>query len=171
MPKTAFGRGDRLLGEWAIRSERVPAHIEQPPGGGASLLNAALEAPALPDKPPIAVLPFQNMSGDPEQEYYADGVVEDIITALTRFKTLFVIARNSSLTFRGKPGDIKQVGRQLGVRYVMEGSLRKAGDRVRITGQLIRALLHYKETWNGYGVGHPPIDCRVAWWAAAGGEQ
>ncbi len=92
---------------------------------------------ALPDKPSIAVLPFQNMSGDPEQEYFADGMVEDIITALSRFKSLFVIARNSCFTYKGKAVDIKQVGRELGVRYVLEGSVRKAGGRVRITGQLI----------------------------------
>jgi TolB-like protein/class 3 adenylate cyclase/tetratricopeptide (TPR) repeat protein len=94
---------------------------------------------ALPDKPSIAVLPFQNMSGDPEQEYFADGIVEDIITALSRFKSLFVIARNSSFTYKGRAVDIKQVGRELGVRYVLEGSVRKAGGRVRITGQLIEA--------------------------------
>jgi adenylate cyclase len=93
----------------------------------------------LPDKPSIAVLPFQNMSGDPEQDYFADGVVEDIITALSRFKSLFVIARNSSFTYKGKAVDIKQVGRELGVRYVLEGSVRKAGGRVRIAGQLIDA--------------------------------
>src|ERR1700694_4888802 len=92
---------------------------------------------ALPDKPSIAVLPFQNMSGDPEQEYFADGMVEDIITALSRFKSLFVIARNSSFTYKGKSVDIKQVGRELGVRYVLEGSVRKAGSRLRITAQLI----------------------------------
>jgi adenylate cyclase len=93
----------------------------------------------LPDKPSIAVLPFQNMSGDPEQEYFADGMVEDIITALSRFKSLFVIARNSSFTYKNKTVDIKQVGRELGVRYVLEGSVRKAGGKVRITGQLIDA--------------------------------
>jgi TolB-like protein/class 3 adenylate cyclase len=93
----------------------------------------------LPDKPSLAVLPFQNMSGDPEQEYFADGVVEDIITALSRFKSLFVIARNSSFTYRGKAVDVKQVGRELGVRYVLEGSVRKSGKRVRIVGQLIDA--------------------------------
>ena len=93
----------------------------------------------MPDKPSIAVLPFQNMSGDPEQEYFADGVVEDIITALSRFKSLFVIARNSSFTYKGKAVDIKQVGRELGVRYVLEGSVRKAASRVRLTGQLIEA--------------------------------
>jgi adenylate cyclase len=92
---------------------------------------------ALPDKPSIAVLPFQNMSGDLDQEYFADGMVEDIITALSRFKFLFVIARNSSFIYKGKVVDIKQVGRELGVRYVLEGSVRKAANKVRITGQLI----------------------------------
>jgi TolB-like protein/class 3 adenylate cyclase/Tfp pilus assembly protein PilF len=98
------------------------------------------EAPlALPDKPSIAVLPFQNMSDDPEQEYFADGMVEDIITGLSHSKQLFVIARNSSFAYKGKSPDIRQVGRELGVRYVLEGSVRKAGNRVRITGQLIEA--------------------------------
>jgi adenylate cyclase len=94
---------------------------------------------ALPDKPSIAVLPFENMSGDPEQEYFADGMVEDIITGLSRSKSLFVIARHSTFTYKGKAVDIKQVGRELGIRYVLEGSVRKAGNRVRITGQLIDA--------------------------------
>src|SRR5262249_56989501 len=80
----------------------------------------------LPDKPSIAVLPFQNMSGDPEQEYFADGIVEEIIMALSRFKSLFVIARNSSFAYKGKSPDVRQVGRELGVRYVLEGSVRKA---------------------------------------------
>jgi adenylate cyclase len=96
--------------------------------------------PPLPDKPSIAVLSFQNMSGDPEQEYFADGMVEEIITALSRFKWLFVIARNSSFTFKGKAVDIKEVGRRLGVRYVLEGSVRRASGKVRITGQLIDAV-------------------------------
>jgi adenylate cyclase len=96
--------------------------------------------PPLPDKPSIAVLPFQNMSGDPEQEYFADGMVEEIITALSRFRSLFVIARNSSFTFKGRAADVKEVGRTLGVRYVLEGSVRKASGKVRITGQLIDAL-------------------------------
>jgi TolB-like protein/tetratricopeptide (TPR) repeat protein len=91
----------------------------------------------LPDKPSIVVLPFQNMSGDPEQEYFADGMVEDIITALSRFKSLFVIARNSSFVYKGRAVDVKQVGRELGVRYVLEGSVRKSTNRVRITAQLI----------------------------------
>jgi TolB-like protein/class 3 adenylate cyclase len=93
----------------------------------------------LPDKPSIAVLPFQNMSGDPEQEYFADGMVEEIITALSRIRWLFVIARNSSFTYKRRSVDVKQVGRELGVRYVLEGSVRKGGNRVRITAQLIEA--------------------------------
>src|SRR5262249_7447983 len=91
------------------------------------------------DKPSIAVLPFQNLSGDPEQEYFADGMVEDIISGLSLIGWLFVIARNSSFTYKGKTVDVKQVGRELGVRYVLEGSVRKAGSRVRITGQLVDA--------------------------------
>jgi TolB-like protein/class 3 adenylate cyclase/Tfp pilus assembly protein PilF len=104
---------------------------------------AIAEAPkptlALPDKPSIAVLPFQNMSGDPEQDYFCDGMVEDIITGLSRIRWLFVIARNSSFVYKGKAVDVKQVGRDLGVRYVLEGGVRKATNRVRITGQLIDA--------------------------------
>jgi adenylate cyclase len=95
--------------------------------------------PALPDKPSIAVLPFQNMSGDPEQEYFADGMVEEIITALSRIRWLFVIARNSTFTYKGQSPDVKQVGRDLGVRYVLEGSIRKGGSRVRIAAKLIDA--------------------------------
>ena len=104
-------------------------------------IRASAERPilTLPDKPSIAVLPFTNMSGDPEQEYFADGVVEEIITALSRMRWLFVIARNSSFTYKGRSVDVKQVGRELGVRYVLEGSVRKAGNRVRITGQLVDA--------------------------------
>ena len=98
----------------------------------------AAKAPLpLPEKPSLAVLPFQNMSGDPEQEYFADGIVEDITTAISRLPWLFVIARNSSFTYKGRPVDVKQVARELGVRYVLEGSVRKAGNRVRIGGQLI----------------------------------
>ena len=115
---------------WRMQVARAPA---------SPLSRAANHPLTLPDKPSIAVLPFQNMSGDPEQEYFADGMVEDIITALSRFKSLFVIARNSAFTYKGKAVDIKQVGRELGVRYVLEGSVRKAGNRVRITGQLIEA--------------------------------
>ena len=104
-------------------------------------LDEARERPALtlPDKPSIAVLPFQNMSGDPEQEYFADGMVEDIITGLSRIRWLFVIARNSSFAYKGKSPDVRQIGRDLGVRYVLEGSVRKAAGRVRITAQLVEA--------------------------------
>jgi TolB-like protein len=95
---------------------------------------------ALPGKPSIAVLPFENMSGEPEQEYFTDGMVEEITTALSRFKSLFVIARHSSFTFKGRAVDIKEVGRGLGVRYILEGSVRKASGKVRITGQLVDAV-------------------------------
>jgi TolB-like protein/tetratricopeptide (TPR) repeat protein len=112
--------------------------------GPATLADSRVELSepvlVLPDKPSIAVLPFENMSGDPDQEYFADGMVEEITTALSRFRWLFVIARNSSLTFKGKAVDIKEVGRRLGVRYVLEGSVRKASGKVRITGQLIDAV-------------------------------
>ena len=94
---------------------------------------------ALPDKPSIAVLPFTNMSSDPEQEYFADGMTEDLITSLSKMRDLLVIARNSTFTYKGKPVDVKQVGRELGVRYVLEGSVRRAGNRLRTTGQLIEA--------------------------------
>jgi TolB-like protein/class 3 adenylate cyclase len=128
------------MGEQAIKNISRPVrayrlHLEKAIDGAV----AARPALSLPDKPSIAVLPFQNMSGDPEQEYFADGMVEDITTALSRFRWLFVIARNSSFTYKGKAVDVKQVGRELGVRYVLEGSVRKAGNRVRITGQLIDA--------------------------------
>jgi TolB-like protein len=101
--------------------------------------DASQPSVALPDKPSIAVLPFQNLS-DPEQDYFADGMVDDIISGLSRIKWLFVIARNTSFTYRGRAVDVKQVGREVGVRYVLEGSVRKAGDRVRVTAQLIDAL-------------------------------
>ena len=119
---------------WRVQLGGQAAAKPQPgsPAGRAPVL-------ALPDKPSIVVLPFQNMSGDPEQEYFADGMVEDIITALSCFKALFVIARNSSFTYKGRAVDVKQVGRELGVRYVLEGSVRKAANRVRITGQLVDA--------------------------------
>ncbi|MGY4436367.1 adenylate cyclase [Bradyrhizobium sp. F1.13.1] len=94
---------------------------------------------ALPDKPSIAVLPFQNMSPDPDQEFFADGIAEDVITALSRYSSLFVIARNSSFSFKGRAVGVKQVGRELGVRYVLEGGLRKSGNRVRVTAQLVEA--------------------------------
>jgi adenylate cyclase len=122
-----------------IRAYQVSAPSETQPAASEHFAEAE-SPPPLPDKPSIAVLPFQNMSGDPEQEYFADGMVDEIITALSRFKWLFVIARNSSFTFKGKPVDIKEVGRRLGVRYVLEGAVRKASGKVRITGQLINAV-------------------------------
>ena len=117
---------------WRVQLDGQSAGTARPgsPAGQSSPL-------ALPDKPSIAVLPFTNMSGDPEQDYFADGMVEDIITALSHFKALFVIARNSSFTYKGRAVDVKQVGRELGVRYVLEGSVRKSANRVRITGQLV----------------------------------
>jgi adenylate cyclase len=121
-----------------IRAYRVSASNEAREPARASVIEAE-SPPPLPDKPSIAVLPFQNLSGDPEQEYFADGMVEEIITALSRFKWLFVIARNSSFTFKAKAVDIKEVGRRLGVRYVLEGSVRKALGKVRIAAQLIDA--------------------------------
>ena len=124
-----------------VAEEHRPAGTEYAVRSTTPLVTASTTSLAnplpLPNKPSIAVLPFQNMSGDPEQEYFADGIVEDIITALSRFKSLFVIARNSSFTYKRKAVDIKQVGRELGVRYVLEGSVRKAAGKVRITGQLI----------------------------------
>jgi TolB-like protein/tetratricopeptide (TPR) repeat protein len=118
--------------------EPVRAYAVGPPGLAAAAAASRDSAPlALPDKPSIAVLPFQNMSGDPEQEYFADGMVEEITTAIARLPWLFVIARNSSFTYKGKVIDLKQIGRELGVRYALEGSVRKSGNRVRITGQLI----------------------------------
>jgi adenylate cyclase len=129
-------RGEQYLKNIAkpVRAYAVCTGAHGAPTGGLGAV------PQLPDKPSIAVLPFQNMSGDPEQEYFADGMVEEIITALSRFKSLFVIARNSSFTFKGRAVDIKEVGRRLGVRYVLEGSVRKAAGKVRITGQLIDAV-------------------------------
>jgi TolB-like protein/class 3 adenylate cyclase len=133
--KIAFDVED--LGEQQLKNIARPVRVYRVPCSGT----LAEERPtlALPDGPSIAVLPFQNMSGDPEQEYFADGMVEEIITALSRFQHLFVIARNSSFTYKGRAVDVKQVGRELGVRYVMEGSVRKAGNRVRIAGQLVDA--------------------------------
>jgi TolB-like protein/class 3 adenylate cyclase/Flp pilus assembly protein TadD len=129
------------LGEQQVKNISLPVRVYRVRDIGAAntpLTPTPPELP-LPDKPSIAVLPFANMSGDPEQEYFADGMVEEIITALSRIRWLFVIARNSSFTYKGHAVDVKQVGRELGVRYVLEGSVRKAGGRVRITAQLIDA--------------------------------
>ena len=128
-------------GEQQLKNISRPVRVYAVRAGAHSALTERLSAaPPLPDEPSIAVLPFENMSGDPDQEYFADGMVEEIITALSRFKRLFVIARNSSFTFKGKAVDIKEVGRRLGVRYVLEGSVRKSAGKVRITGQLIDAV-------------------------------
>jgi TolB-like protein/class 3 adenylate cyclase len=132
------------MGEQQVKNIARPVHLYRIPlqaEAKAAKPEAAQPPPlVLPDKPSIAVLPFANMSGDPEQEYFADGMVEEIITALSRIGWLFVIARNSSFTYKGQAVDVKQVGRELGVRYVLEGSVRKVGGRVRITAQLIDAL-------------------------------
>jgi TolB-like protein len=114
-----------------------PAVVTNVPDASAAA--RAASAPTLPDKPSVAVLPFSNLSGDPEQEYFADGMVDDIITGLARINWLFVIARNSTFTYKGRAVDVKRVGRELGVRYVLEGSVRKAGCNVRVTGQMIDA--------------------------------
>jgi adenylate cyclase len=129
------------LGEQQVKNIARPVRVYRVRDTGAAKSPLASTRPVLPlpDKPSIAVLPFQNMSGDPEQDYFADGMVEEIITALSRIRWLFVIARNSSFTYKGQAVDVKQVGRELGVRYVLEGSVRKAGGRVRITAQLIEA--------------------------------
>jgi adenylate cyclase len=127
------------LGEQQVKNIARPVRVYRvrDAGGAASPSPPAQPALPLPDKPSIAVLPFANMSGDPEQEYFVDGMVEEIITALSRIRWLFVIARNSSFTYKGQAVDVKQVGRELGVRYVLEGSVRKGGQRLRITAQLI----------------------------------
>jgi TolB-like protein len=132
------------LGETTLKNIALPIRVYSLEVGSAAQAQSGSAAPgepparlALPNKPSIAVVPFANMSGDPEQEYFADGIVEDIITALSRFNQLFVIARNSSFAYKGRNVDVTQIGRELGVRYLLEGSVRKAGERVRITGQLI----------------------------------
>jgi len=128
--ETRYRRGYRLL---AALDAKSFANGPDPLGAGAPIL-------ALPDKPSIAVLPFLNMTGDPEQDYFTDGVTEDIITELSRFHSLFVIARNSSFSYKGKSSDVRQIGRELGVRYVLEGSVRKSSNRIRVSGQLIDTL-------------------------------
>src|SRR6516162_568725 len=140
--KIAFDVDD--LGEQALKNIVQPIHVyrlllDSSRSSTASVSRSSKPALALPDKPSIAVLPFQNMSGDPGQDYFADGIVEEIITSLSRIRWLFVIARNSSFTYKGRAIDVKQVGRELGVRYVLEGSVRKAGNRMRITAQLVDA--------------------------------
>jgi TolB-like protein len=123
-------------GEQTVKNIARPVHVWRWKTDAAK---EALPEIALPDKQSIAVLPFVNMSGDPEQEYFADGMTEDIITGLSRFRSLFVIARNSAFAYKGKSPDVRVVGRELGVRYVLEGSVRRSGTRIRITGQLVDA--------------------------------
>ena len=132
------GEEQRLIKTLQRKGFRFVATVieaRRPDDGTAA--SGEVQRPEVPDKPSIAVLPFENLSGDPEQDYFGDGLVDDIITALSRFRALFVIARTSSFTYKGKTVDIKQVGAELGVRYVLEGSVRKAGARLRINGQLI----------------------------------
>ena len=142
--------GDRLnlafedMGEQALKNLARPIRAYRVRLGtaeGTAAISPAETTPtlALPDKPSVAVLPFANMSSDPEQEFLADGIAEDVITALSRYPSLFVIARNSTFTYKGRAVEIRQVGRELGVRYVLEGSLRKAANRIRVTAQLIEA--------------------------------
>ena len=133
------GDKQRLIKTLATKGVPFSRGVLEIDGGDATRPNSAVTTtiPGPSDKPAIAVLPFQNLSDDPGQEYFADGLVDDITTALSRFRALFVIARNSRFTYKGKPVEIKQVGHQLGVRYVLEGSVRKAGTRLRITGQFI----------------------------------
>src|SRR5205085_9372386 len=128
-------KGIRFVG--AVQEQQEPVD----PSEASRAIAAVIQSPPLPlpDKPSIAVLPFENMSGGPEQEYFADGMVEEIITAFSRIRWLFVIARNSSFTYKGQAVDVKQVGRELGVRYVLEGSVRKSGNRIRVTAQLVEA--------------------------------
>jgi adenylate cyclase len=127
------------MGEQALKNIARPVRAYRVITAAGSASIRARDVLPLPDKPSIAVLPFANMSGDLEQEYFVDGMVEEIITALSRIRWLFVIARNSTFTYKGQAIDVKQVGRELGVRYLLEGSVRKAGDRVRITAQLVHA--------------------------------
>jgi adenylate cyclase len=127
------------LGEQQVKNIAQPIHAYRIGGASAAMTPLVPLSLPLPDKPSIAVLPFQNLSGDPEQEYFASGIVEEIITALSHYPSLFVIARNSSFTYKGRAIDVKQVARELGVRYVLEGSVRKAGNRVRVAAQLVEA--------------------------------
>ncbi|MBR0727381.1 winged helix-turn-helix domain-containing tetratricopeptide repeat protein [Bradyrhizobium japonicum] len=139
------GEKQRLIKTLPRKGYRFIGMVQEADDGAPTVAGTEIQretvkpALALPDKPSLAVLPFTNLSSDPEQEYFADGMVEDIITGLSRSKSLFVIARQSTFTYKGKAIDIRQVGRELGVRYVLEGSVRRSGDRVRIAGQLIEA--------------------------------
>ena len=143
------GEDQRLIRTVARKGIRFVGEVSESQGGAAASASPLAEAPLtishgtmaprLPEKPSIAVLPFTNMSGDPEQEYFSDGITEDIINALSRLRWFFVIARNSTFIYKGQAADVRQVGRDLGVRYVLEGSVRKSGQRIRITSQLLDA--------------------------------
>jgi TolB-like protein len=136
-PLKAFGRvGNRIRFVGAAREEQQPS-VAAAAGVGVERPATAL---ALPDRPSIAVLPLGNLSGDKGQDYFSDGITEDIITELSRFSDLFVIARNSSFQYKGKAVDVRQVGRDLGVRYILQGSIRRQGGRVRISAQLADAV-------------------------------
>ena len=137
-PVRAFVMRERELGQ-PMEPVATPPDVVVRPAAKAADVGPPGPDPALPDKPSVAVLPFQNMSGDPEQEYFADGMVDEITTGLSRIRSLFVISRSSAFTYKGRVVDVRQVGQDLGVRYVLEGSVRKAGLLVRITGQLIDA--------------------------------
>ena len=138
--RTVARKGFRFVGDVQEGPNTGGSGVESPPAGRPASNVAEIRGLPLHDKPSIAVLPFTNMSGDPEQEYFSDGITEDIITALSRLRWFFVIARNSTVVYKGKPADVKQVRRDLGVRYVLEGSVRKSGPRVRITSQLLDAI-------------------------------
>jgi adenylate cyclase len=126
-------------GAQQVKNIAETVHVFRVAATGPPQPSKAPAALPLPDKPSVAVLPFANMSGDLEQEFFADGIAEDVITALSRYPSLFVIARNSCFTYKGRFVDVKGVGRELGVRYVLEGSLRKSGNRIRVTAQLVEA--------------------------------
>jgi TolB-like protein len=151
--RTIARKGFRFVGD--IQEKQTS---EDGASAKSPLRTAQMATPPLllPDKPSIAVLPFQNLSSDLEQEYFAEGVVEDIISALSRKRWLFVIARNSSFTYKGRTVDVKQVGRELGVRYVLEGSVRKSANRVRITGHLIDAATGVHLSAERAGIRRPP---------------
>jgi adenylate cyclase len=127
------------IGEQLLKNIARPVRVYRVATQGETEAATAPAPPSLPDKPSIAVLPFANMSSDPEQEYFADGIADDVITALSRYPSLFVVARNSSFVYKGNEFDVKRIGRDLGVRYVLEGSLRKAGNRIRLTAQLVES--------------------------------
>jgi TolB-like protein/class 3 adenylate cyclase/Tfp pilus assembly protein PilF len=143
------------MGEQQVKNIVRPVRVFRITDGSSPTANVTSKSLPLPDKPSVAVLPFQNMSGDPEQEYFSDGMTEEIITALSRVKWFFVIARNSTFTYKGRAVDVARVGRELGVKYVLEGSVRKAGNRVRVTAQLIEAM-------NGYHVWADRFDGELA---------